>query len=89
MSKKKKNKHSIFEFPRNCKGTNISGASFEDLKAASDFYHKSDTAHYVERLDEIINQQGYKMSNWEVEQLNSMYEKFSAQYNSPLAKALK
>ena len=89
MSKKKK-KNKNFPFPPNCKGgINVTGATFEDLKAINEIYQRSDTSHYVERLDEVINRGNYKMSNWEVEQLNSFYEKFSAQYNSPLAKALK
>lgn len=86
---KKKKKNRFIGFPKNCKGTNVSNASFEDIKKVCDIYQRSETSHYVERLDEIINQSGYVMSNWEVEQLNNLLDKFSAKYNSPLAKAMK
>ncbi len=94
MSKKKKKKGKTLNqllFPSSCKGmgTNVTGATFEEIKAVADIYQRSDTSHYVERLDEIINDQNYKMSVWEVEQLVKFYEKFAAKYTSPLAKALK
>lgn len=87
MGKKKKNR--AISFPQNCKGTNVLNASFEDIKKVCRVYQHSETAHYADRLDEIINQSNYVMSNWEVEQLNNMYDKFAAKYNSPLAKAMK
>lgn len=88
MAKKKnrKVKAVTYEFPDNLK--EMTNASYKDVKKVAEFYNRSNTAHYVDRLDEILDG-NYQLSNWEVEQMNALFDKFATKYNSPLAKALK
>jgi biotin-(acetyl-CoA carboxylase) ligase len=62
--------------------------SYDELELAWRAFNDSEIAHAVRQLNYTLNNNS-TLSQWEIDQVNKVYEKFSAKYNSPLAKALK
>ncbi len=65
----------------------MSEFSYEEVRQAWNALNNSPVAHHVNMLD-IVFEQNAKLTTWEVDQMTKLFEKFSAKYTSPLAKAM-
>lgn len=66
----------------------VSELSGDEMRALYRAYQNSDVAHTVDHL-EVILERSQTLTNWEIERLNKVFQKFTSKFNSPLAKALK
>lgn len=67
---------------------NMTELTYEEVRQAWDAFNQSEIAHPINQLNHVL-ERGAALSQWEIDQVNKVFEKFNAKYNSPLAKALK
>lgn len=67
----------------------IADMTYDDIKAVYDQYQRSEVAHVANHLEQVMNNPQYTLSKWEIARMQSVFEKFTAKYTSPLAKAMK
>lgn len=67
----------------------IAEMSYADIRNVYESYRRSEIAHVAEHLSHVLDNPKYVLSNWEIDQLQKVFEKFEAKYTSPLAKAMK
>lgn len=62
-----------------------------DYKTILDFNNQvsySETAHYLVRLQEVIDNPRTKLEKWEMEQIDQFIKDYTSRFKSPLTKAL-
>lgn len=62
--------------------------SFDEVAQAWEAFNQSEIAHPIRQLNYVL-ERNIPLSQWEIDQVNKIMTKFTAKYNSPLAKAMK
>lgn len=66
----------------------IADMTYDDIRTIYETYQRSEIAHLANHLEQTLANPKLVLSKWEIARLQSVLEKFSAKYTSPLAKAL-